>query len=332
MLIVATSRIRIKTALPIYRSRWGIETLFSCLKTRGFGLEDNRALAKWFSLHPTNVAQKVDFIAQHFISTVAHLLNGQAKAMIVTGSRASAVSYKLAIDKYVADNQIDNMRAVVAFSGTVFGKDVAKELAGEEFTEASMNPDLGGQELRNAFDTSEFQVLIVANKFQTGFDQPKLVAMYLDKRISGVEAVQTLSRLNRIYSGKDRTFVIDFANEADEILAAFKLFYRQAEIEDIQDPNIVYDIKAVLDEMLMYTKEEIEQFGIEIAKPEPSQPRLLAITQPATDRFNTQLRELNERIAQCESRYQIAVDQGDKVEAEAAEAERTGRQIYLQGE
>jgi type I restriction enzyme, R subunit len=289
------------------------------------GREANRALAKWFSLHPTNVAQKVDFIVQHFTSTVAHLLNGQAKAMIVTGSRASAVSYKLAIDKYVADNGIDNMKALVAFSGTVAGKDVAKELKGQEFTEANMNPGLGGQELRKAFDTPTYQVMIVANKFQTGFDQPKLVAMYLDKKVSGVEAVQTLSRLNRIYPGKDRTFVIDFANDSAEILSAFRLFYREAEIDDIQDPNIVYDIKTVLDEGLMYTAEEVAQFGVEIAKHEPSQPRLFAITQPATDRFNTQLRKLSEQIALCEARYQAAIEDGNTIEAEAVEAERTGK-------
>jgi type I restriction enzyme, R subunit len=280
-----------------------------------------RALAKWFSVHPTNVSQKVEFIAQHFVSTIAHLLNGQAKAMIVTSSRASAVSYKLAIDKYVADNNITNLKAIVAFSGNVDGKDVG--LAGEQFNEANMNPELGGQEIRTAFDTSKYQVMIVANKFQTGFDQPKLVAMYLDKKVSGVEAVQTLSRLNRIYPGKDRTFVLDFANEASEILDAFKLFYRQAEIEDIQDPNVVYDIKTILDAALMYTTEEVEKFGVEIARKEPRQPELLAITQPATDRFNSQLRELNEQITLCEVRYQDAIEEGNKTESEAAEAERT---------
>lgn len=289
------------------------------------GREANRALAKWFSLHPTNVAQKVDFIVQHFLSTVAHLLNGQAKAMVVTGSRASAVAYKLAIDKYVQDNEITNMRALVAFSGSVAGKDVSKELTGKEFTEENMNPDLGGQELRNAFDTPDYQVMIVANKFQTGFDQPKLVAMYLDKRISGVEAVQTLSRLNRIYPGKDRTFVIDFANEANEILSAFRMFYGQAEIEDVQDPNIVYDIKAALDDHLMYTAEEVEKFGIEIAKKDPSQPVLLGITQPATDRFNSQLRELSDQIALLEAQCQAATDAGNKIEADALETKRAGK-------
>jgi type I restriction enzyme R subunit len=161
-----------------------------------------RALARWLSLHPTNVAQKIEFIVEHFRATVVHLLNGQAKAMVVTGSRAAAVKYKLEFDRYVKARGYDNLRALVAFSGQVPGGEVDPALAGQEFDENNLNPDLKGKDLRTAFDANDYRVMLVANKFQTGFDQPRLVAMYVDKKISGVDAVQTLSRLNRIYPGK----------------------------------------------------------------------------------------------------------------------------------
>ena len=281
-----------------------------------------RALAKWLSLHPTNVAQKVEFIIEHFRGTVAPLLNGQAKAMVVTGSRAAAVKYKLELDRYVAENGYA-IRALVAFSGKVHGEDVDGALSGEEFTEASMNPETKGQDLRIAFDRDDYRLMLVANKFQTGFDQPKLVAMYLDKRLSGVEAVQTLSRLNRTYPGKDRTYVIDFANEPEEILSAFRLFYREARIEDVQDPNVVYDIKQQLDNAFIYTAEEVRQFGEEITRREPRQPKLFAITDPATDRFNGKLKNLNDAIARCEDTFQHRHAAGDETGAEQADLQRS---------
>ncbi|HEX8614158.1 MAG TPA: type I restriction endonuclease, partial [Telluria sp.] len=213
-----------------------------------------RALAKWLSLHPTNVAQKVELIIEHFRTNVAHLLNGQAKAMVVTPSRAAAVKYQLALEHYCQSRGYQGIQAMVAFSGEVPNTEVedSKFAQDYQFNEINMNPGLKGREMRRAFNTRDYRVMIVANKFQTGFDQPKLVAMYLDKKISGVEAVQTLSRLNRTYPGKDKTFVVDFANEAKEILAAFKTFYRDAQMADVQDPNIVYDIKQRLDVMWIY--------------------------------------------------------------------------------
>jgi type I restriction enzyme R subunit len=285
-----------------------------------------RSLAKWLSLHPTNVAQKVELIIEHFRGTVAPLLNGQAKAMVVTGSRAAAVKYKLELDRYVKENGY-GIRALVAFSGKVRGEDVDPALSGEEFTEASMNPDsrsgAGGQDLRIAFDTGDYQLMLVANKFQTGFDQPKLVAMYLDKRLSGVEAVQTLSRLNRTYAGKDRTYVIDFANDPEEILAAFRLFCREARIEEVQDPNVVYDLKQQLDAAFLYTADEVRQFGEEIARREPSQPRLFALTDPATERFNGKLKNLTDAIARYEDEFQHCHAAGDETGAEAADLKRS---------
>ena len=278
-----------------------------------------RKLARWLSLHPTNVAQKVALIVEHFRATVSHLLNGQAKAMVVTGSRASAVKYKLEFDRYVMEKGYTGIRALVAFSGKVSGADVEAALAGEEFDENNLNPAIKGQDLRHAFDTDQYRVMLVANKFQTGFDQPKLVAMYVDKKISGVDAVQTLSRLNRTHAGKDRTYVIDFANEPDEILAAFKLFFKEARIEEVQDPHVVYDIKETLDKALIYTPEEVTRCGEEIVRPEPRQAVLMTVTDPAAQRFNHRLKELNDEVEKHEEEFNRCHSAGDEAGAGKAE-------------
>lgn len=282
-----------------------------------------RSLARWLSLHPTNVAQKVEFIVEHFRENIAHLLNGQAKAMVVTSSRPAAVKYKLALEKYIKDKGYLGIHALIAFSGKVSGSTVDKTLTGEEFTETNMNPGAKGRDLRKVFDLPQYQIMIVANKFQTGFDQPKLVAMYVDKKVSGVEAVQTLSRLNRTFPGKDRTYVIDFVNEPAEIVSAFRQFYRGAEIADIQDPNVVYDIKERLDEPLIYESSEVEQFGKEIARLKPRHQVLQNLTQPATDRFNSRLEAVNKEIAQFDLAEQKAEALGDKKAAENAEGLRS---------
>jgi len=287
-----------------------------------------RALAKWLTLHPTNVTQKVQLIIEHFHSNVSHLLNGQAKAMVVTSSRAAAVKYKLAFDQYVEKQGYRGIKSMVAFSGKIMGKDINDDIEfmypeDATFTEESMNPDVKGRELRKAFDTPEYQVMLVANKFQTGFDQPKLVAMYLDKKISGVEAVQTLSRLNRIHQGKDTTYVVDFVNDPEEILSAFKLYYKEAQISDIQNPNIVYDMKMRLDDMQVYEDEEVRQFGIAIASLNPAHDKLYSLTQPATDRFNGRMKMLNDAIDICEKEFQIAERNGDVDKAKKADARRS---------
>lgn len=286
-----------------------------------------RALARWLSLHPTNVEKKVELIIEHFHANVAHLLHGQAKAMVVTSSRAAAVKYKLAFDRQVEQKGYRGIRALVAFSGQILGREINDDLfqypEDESFTEESMNPDLRWRELRLVFDKPEYQVMLVANKFQTGFDQPKLVAMYLDKKISGVEAVQTLSRLNRTYPGKDKTFVIDFANKPEEILAAFRKYYRDARISDIQDPNVVYDMKDRLDDMQLSEAEEVRQFGIAITDPNVTHEKLYSLTQPATDRFNGRMKMLNDAVDLCEREFLLAEQKGDKAGAERAEARRT---------
>lgn len=284
-----------------------------------------RKLAKWLSLNPVNVGQKVELIVEHFRKNVAHLLGGQAKAMVVTSSRAAAVKYHLALEDFCKRKGYDNVRAMVAFSGEVPNAEVeeASLPADHQFSETNLNPGLNGRDMRKVFDTPDYRVMIVANKYQTGFDQPKLVAMYLDKKLSGVEAVQTLSRLNRTFPGKDKTFVIDFANEAKEILAAFKTFHRDAQMADIQDPNIVYDIKQRLDGMFIYEQAEVEAFGNAIVDLKVTHQKLYALTQPATDRFNGKLKTLNDAIDLWEKAWEKAHDEGSEKDMEYADTQRS---------
>jgi len=285
-----------------------------------------RVLAKWLSLHPTNVGQKVELIIEHFRDNVAYLLGGQAKAMVVTSSRVAAVKYQLALEGYCKAKGYADIAAMVAFSGDVPNSEVADAGYKDayQFTETNMNPGLHGRDMRKVFDTREFRVMIVANKFQTGFDQPKLVAMYLDKKVSGVEAVQTLSRLNRTYPGKDKTFVLDFVNQADEIVAAFKTFYRDAKVSNVQDANIVYDIKQRLDGMQMYEAREVEEaYGAAIVDKNVTHQKLYSLTQPATDRFNSKLKALNDAIDQWDSAWRIAEEASNKKGMKDADAQRS---------
>jgi len=215
-----------------------------------------KSVMNWVQLHPTNIAQKVQIIVEHFRENVAWRLDGHAKAMVVTSSRKAAVRYKLAFDKYVQDNKITDVRALVAFSGEVTDEESGVDKVSE--ISALLNPGLKGRDICDAFATDDFNVMLVANKFQTGFDQPLLVAMYVDKRLSGVAAVQTLSRLNRTAPGKDQTFVIDFANGADEIVEAFAPYYTATTLADVTDPNVVHEVMNKLDAAAIYTEAEIE--------------------------------------------------------------------------
>jgi type I restriction enzyme R subunit len=212
-----------------------------------------KSVMNWVKLHPTNISQKVQIIVEHFRANVGWRLDGAAKAMVVTSSRKAAVRYKLAFDKYVDEKGYNDIAALVAFSGEVTDLESSVDKA----TETSMNPGLKGRDLRDAFATDEYQVMLVANKFQTGFDQPLLVAMYVDKRLSGVAAVQTLSRLNRVAPGKDQTFVLDFANAAQDIVEAFEPYYEATTLADVTDPNIVHVTMAKLDAATIYHDSEV---------------------------------------------------------------------------
>jgi type I restriction enzyme R subunit len=214
-----------------------------------------KELMYWVRLHPTNVAAKVSIIVEHFRQNVSWRLDGKAKAMVVTGSRKEAVRYKLAFDRYIEEMGYTRLSALVAFSGEVDDP----ELRPEAFTESNMNPTLRGRKLAEAFKSDEYQVLLVANKFQTGFDQPLLISMYVDKKLSGVTAVQTLSRLNRTAKGKDVTYILDFVNEPQDILEAFQPYFRDAQLTDITDQNLVHDIETKLDSSGIYDLSEVEE-------------------------------------------------------------------------
>src|SRR6185436_14062915 len=179
-----------------------------------------QALARFMKLHPHNIAQKTEVMVEHFNSVTRHKIGGRAKAMVVTGWRMEAVRYKQSFDRYIQEKGYA-IKALVAFSGTVQDD----KLPGESYTEEKMNLGIREKELPERFATQEYQVLLVAEKYQTGFDQPLLHTMYVDKRLAGIQAVQTLSRLNRTHPLKEDTFVLDFVNDRDEIREAFKAYY-----------------------------------------------------------------------------------------------------------
>jgi type I restriction enzyme R subunit len=254
-----------------------------------------KSVMNWVKLHPTNISQKVQIIVQHFRANVGWRLDGKAKAMVVTSSRKAAVRYKLAFDKYVAEEGYTDIAALVAFSGEVTDPDSGIDKA----TETSMNPGLKGRDLRKAFATDEYQVMLVANKFQTGFDQPLLLAMYVDKRLSGVAAVQTLSRLNRVAPGKDQTFVLDFANGAEEIVEAFEPYYEATTLADVTDPNIVHVTMSKLDAATIYHDSEVEGLVSDYLTHKGNNALSKWVT-PARDRFRDRERtavEANDNVA-----------------------------------
>jgi type I restriction enzyme R subunit len=242
-----------------------------------------KELAIWIKLHPHNIGQRVQVIVEHFRQHIQGLLGGQAKAMVVTSSRLEAVRYKLAFDKYITRLGYKDLRAMVAFSGEV----IDKAAADLPFTERNMNPQLKGRDMRKAFDTGDYQVMIVANKFQTGFDQPKLCAMYVLKKLSGVDCVQTLSRLNRTFPGKKEggTFVLDFVNDPQDILDAFKPYYRTAALSDVSDPNQAHSLFDKLGAEGIYQWSEIEQFTEIFFNKRKAEQALTSICKPAKDRW-----------------------------------------------
>lgn len=254
-----------------------------------------KAIARFVSLHPHNIAQKTEIIIEHFRQVTRHKIGGKAKAMVVTSSRLHAVKYKHAFDKYIKEHGYNDIKTLVAFSGTV--KD-----DGVDHTETFMN-GFGEKELPKRLKKDEYKVLIVAEKYQTGFDQPLLHTMYVDKKLDGIKAVQTLSRLNRKCKGKTDTFVLDFVNNAEDIKEAFKPYYQQTQIDDVTDPNLLYDIEAKLKDYKVYTKEEIDNFSTTYFKPKKMQAnkdkgmlnyyidtarqRFISLTQEEQDEFKS---------------------------------------------
>lgn len=270
-----------------------------------------KRLMGWVKLHPYNIAQKVQIVVEHFRDYVAPLLNGHAKAMVVVGSRLEAVRWKLAIEKYVAENNY-KFGALVAFSGEVNDKDSGAD----PFTEhsKSLNPNLKGRDIREAFKGDEYRILLVANKFQTGFDQPLLCGMYVDKRLAGIQAVQTLSRLNRAHPGKDTTYVIDFINDSAEILEAFKTYHTTAELSATTDPNLIYNLRAKLDAAGYYDDFEVDRVVAVELKPGAKQGELVAALEPVVDRLLRQYKAAQEAL-------QAARERDDDAAADVAQNE-----------
>ena len=215
-----------------------------------------RALARFVQFHDYEIAQKVEVIVEHFRTHTRHKIGGRAKAMVVTSSREHAVRYKLGFDKYIKSKGYTDVKSLVAFSGEI----TLKEFADKRFTEVGMNNGIKESELPEKFNTEEYQVLLVAEKYQTGFDQPLLHTMYVDKTLSGIQAVQTLSRLNRTTRGKSDTFVLDFVNEPDDIFAAFKPYYEVTDKGDETDPQQLNTLAHTLINWKIFTNDEVNSW------------------------------------------------------------------------
>jgi type I restriction enzyme R subunit len=237
-------------------------------------------LKAFVDMHEHTVAKKVEIVLDHFRNHTALRIGGRAKAMIATRSRRHAVRYKLAVDRALAAKGL-GFKALVAFSGSI-------EDGGKEYTEAGMN---GFSETRTAetFKRDEYRLLVVANKFQTGFDQPLLHTMYVDKKLSGVTAVQTLSRLNRVYPGKEETMVLDFANSAETIQESFARFYERTILSDGTDPNLLYDLQGRLANFQVFGANDLDQFAAFWFTPERENKlgAVYAVLAPALEQFNT---------------------------------------------
>ena len=262
-------------------------------------------LFRYAQLHPTSIAQKVTVIVEHFREHVMHQLGGQAKAMVVSDSRVAAVRYKKAFDDYIKKMKYTDCKALVAYSGDVTDEESKVLKAKEGDLNDHKEHDDG---IKNAFNTDTYQVLIVASKFQTGFDQPKLCAMYVDKRLDNVLAVQTLSRLNRMYPGKETTFVLDFRNEAEDILKAFLPFYRTAKMSAVTDPNLVHTLRQKLDDAGIYLWEEVLAFAKGFFDPKGKQATIQPPLKRAYDRFKTQTKVVQDLFQADVSSYISAYD------------------------
>lgn len=262
-----------------------------------------KALMQWVKLHPYNISQKVQIVVEHYRSTVMPLLEGRAKAMVVLGSRKEAVRWQIAIRRYIAAKGYQ-IGTLVAFSGEVDDP----ESGPDPFTEKSkaLNPTLKG-DIRGAFKLPDQHILLVANKFQTGFDEPLLCGMYIDRRLAGIQAVQTLSRLNRAYQHgsivKDTTYVLDFANGGEDILAAFKTYFDTAELADVTDPNQVYDLRAKLDALGFYDDFEVERVVRAELDPKATHGSLAAAISPVAERLLKRYKQ-----AQADLAAALAVD------------------------
>ena len=274
-----------------------------------------KALMKWVKLHDYNISQKVQVVVEHYRALVQPLLAGKAKAMVVVASRVEAVRWQLAIEAYIRSNGYA-LGTLVAFSGEVNDPQSSPDPLTE--TNRLLNPGLKGGDIRETFKGANYHVLLVANKFQTGFDQPLLCGMYIDRRLAGIQAVQTLSRLNRAYQSgevvKDTTYVLDFVNNSEEILAAFKTYYETASLEDVTDPNLVYDLRAKLDASGHYDDFEVERVIKADLNPKSTHGDLAAAISPVADRLLKSYKVAQEQL-------KVAKFKGDADGSKAAQDE-----------
>jgi type I restriction enzyme R subunit len=270
-----------------------------------------KGIMGWVQLHPYNIAQKVEVVVEHYLRHVMPLLGGKAKAMVVVSSRVEAVRWQLAIERYIKERNYP-IGTLVAFSGEVRDPDSGPD----PFTEHSktLNPNLKGRDIRDAFAGEEYHILLVASKFQTGFDQPLLCGMYVDKRLAGIQAVQTLSRLNRAHPGKDTTYVVDFRNDPAEVLESFKAYYTTAALATTTDPNLVYNLRAKLDAAGHYDEFEVDRVVAAELAQHPTQAELLKAVEPVADRLLRQYR-------QAQLALRTAKEQGDATASQAAQDE-----------
>ncbi len=274
--------------LDVLKNYTTYETYYKFCKTIEDDPELNKrkavkAIGRFASLHPTNLSQKTEVMVEHFRQVTMRKIGGKAKAMVVTASRKHALRYYLEFKDYIKEKGYANIKPLVAFSGTVIDN-----LYPEGITEAQLNK-FGEKELPDKFATNEYQVLLVADKYQYGFDQPLLHTMYVDKKLSGVKAVQTLSRLNRTHHGKEDTFVLDFANDRQTIIDSFQPYYELTAMTETTDPNHLYDLKGKTDAANVYYQSEVDAFARVFYKPGHTsikdQGRLYAFIDPAVDRF-----------------------------------------------
>lgn len=256
-----------------------------------------KALMRWVRLHPYNISQKVQVVVEHYRAMVQPLLGGKAKAMVVVGSRLEAVRWQLAIEKYIKSKGYA-LGTLVAFSGEVNDRESGPDPFSE--TSKTLNPGLKGRDIRETFSQPDYHVLLVANKFQTGFDQPLLCGMYVDRRLAGIQAVQTLSRLNRAYQSggvvKETTYVLDFVNSSEDILKAFRTYYQTATLEDVTDPNIVFDLRAKLDAAGHYDDFEVDRVVRIEVDSKGTHGDLVAAISPVADRLLKAYRAAHERL------------------------------------
>jgi type I restriction enzyme R subunit len=284
-----------------------------------------KRIMRWVRLHPYNISQKVEVVVEHFLINVAPLLGGKAKAMVVVASRLEAVRWKIAIEKYIAERGY-KIGTVVAFSGEVSDK----ESGPDPFTEQgkTLNPRLNGRDIREAFMGEEYQILLVANKFQTGFDQPLLCGMYIDKRLAGIQAVQTLSRLNRGHPGKDTTYILDFINEPSEILESFKLYYEVATLDGVTDPNLIFALRSKLDSVGFYDDFEVDRVVKVELNPNSKQSELVAALEPVVSRLLTRYKAAQDRLATAKATGDTRGEAVSKTEIEALVLFKTDMGAY----